>query len=206
MTYDDVAHYLGIDDPQGRHTCPVCGSSDGLGIDPDQGDTGTAHCFSCGFGETEPGTGAQLYAEVERVEIAEALQAFGIDGSDLSRKVKQREDTAPRPRVPEKTDAELDEERRAWHAMTPGELQLRDEYRRRRALAAHDLTGTSLTAGIASSRRFTSTFYSGKWRRIGRWIGSTYAFPNRSKSETIRRITCALQYNMRSGKRKVTGT
>jgi phage/plasmid primase-like uncharacterized protein len=138
MTYDDVAHYLGIDDPQGRHTCPVCGSSDGLGIDPDQGDTGTAHCFSCGFGETEPGTGAQLYAEVERVEIAEALQAFGIDGSDLSRKVKQREDTAPRPRVPEKTDAELDEQRRAWHAMTPGELQLRDEYRRRRALAAHD--------------------------------------------------------------------
>lgn len=136
--YDDVAHYLGIDDLQGRHECPVCGSSDGLGIDPDQGDTGTAHCFSCGFGEHEPGTGAQLYAEVERVEIAEALEAFGVDSSDLSHKVKQREEQAPRPRVPEQSDDELEEERRAWHAMTTEELYLRDEYRRRRTLAAHD--------------------------------------------------------------------
>ena len=133
----DVADYLGVD-PQGRHECQLCGSSDGLSIDPEQGDTGSAHCFSCGFGEgSERGTGAQLYAEVEGVTISEALDAFGVESSDLST-VKQKEQQAPRPRVPEKSDPEWREMHRAWKVMSRNELWLRDQYRRRRALAAHE--------------------------------------------------------------------
>ena len=134
----DVSEYLGLDDPSGRHKCPLCGSSDGLGVDPEQGDTGAVHCFSCGFGETERGTGAQLYAELEGVPIREALRAFGVDASGVSRDVKRKEQQAPRPTVPEKTDAEWKEMHRAWLAMTRDERWLRQRYRRRRVKAAHD--------------------------------------------------------------------
>jgi len=132
---DDVADYLEIDDSSGRHECPICGSSDGLGIDPDQGDTGSAHCFSCMFGEQEAGTGAMLYAEVEGVSIGEALDAFGIEADDLSREVKQKEQIAPKPETPDYTDAEQRERRRAYQCMSAEEIRLRADYRRKRAAA-----------------------------------------------------------------------
>jgi len=58
----------------GRYPCPLCDSSRGLSVSPDKGDTGLAHCFSCGWG----GTGAQLYAETHCVEMHEALRAFRV--------------------------------------------------------------------------------------------------------------------------------
>jgi len=58
-----------------RYKCPVCSARRGISLEPDSGDTGVAHCFSCGRGWT----GAQLYAEVHHVEINEALSAFGIE-------------------------------------------------------------------------------------------------------------------------------
>jgi hypothetical protein len=58
----------------GRYPCPLCGSSRGLSVSPDEGDTGVAHCFSCQWG----GTGAQLYAATHHVEMHEALRAFGV--------------------------------------------------------------------------------------------------------------------------------
>jgi len=117
-----------------RYRCPLCDARRGLSISPDEGQTGLWHCFSC----QEGGTGAELYAAVHNVDIAEALDVYGVSSSGLSQKVKKKEKQAPRPTVPEKSDAEWNEMRRAWRAMSRDELWLRDRYRRRRAKAIHD--------------------------------------------------------------------
>jgi len=114
-----------------RYRCPLCDARRGLSVDPDEGETGVWHCFSC----QEGGTGAELYAELHHVGIAEALDAYGISGSDKRQQFKRKESKAPRPTVPDKSDAEKREQYRVWSRMTEAELYLRDAYRDRRAAA-----------------------------------------------------------------------
>jgi hypothetical protein len=79
-TYSDILDYLGLEDAAGRHECLLCDSSDGLHVSPEQGDTGTVSCYSCGFpGYDEHGTGAGYYAACEDVPLHQALRAFGIE-------------------------------------------------------------------------------------------------------------------------------
>jgi len=117
-----------------RYRCPFCDARRGLSFDPDEGESGLWHCFSCQRG----GDGVELYAELHHADLSEALDAFGISRSDTQRRIKRKEKQAPRPTVPEKSDAEWKELCHIWHAMTPYELELRNEYRRRRALAVHE--------------------------------------------------------------------
>ena len=114
-----------------RYRCPFCDARRGFSFDADEGESGVWHCFACQRG----GDGVELYMELRHAELSEALEAFGIERSTLSRDVKRKEKRAPRPAVPEKSDAEWAEMHRAWQAMTRDELWLRDQYRRRRAKA-----------------------------------------------------------------------
>lgn len=114
-----------------RYRCPLCDARRGLSIDPDEGQTGVWHCFSC----QEGGTGAELYAAVHNVTITDALNVYGVSGSDLSKAVRKREEAKPPPEVPEYSDAEWAERCRVWKAMNKHELRLRDQYRHRRAAA-----------------------------------------------------------------------
>jgi len=117
-----------------RYRCPFCDARRGLSFDADKGDSGVFYCFGC----HEKGDGVDLYAFLRNVEVRDALEAFGIDRSGVSRRVKKKEQQAPRPTVPEKSDAEWKELCRAHQAMSDLELWLRDQYRRRRASAAHE--------------------------------------------------------------------
>jgi len=114
-----------------RYRCPFCDARRGLSYDPDTGDSGVWHCFSCQRG----GDGVELYAEMHRVELREALQAFGIRRESVSGDVKRKEQRAPKPTTPDYSDAEQAERTRAWKAMTKEEVRLRDLYRQRRAKA-----------------------------------------------------------------------
>lgn len=76
--------------------CWVCGSSDALSIDVEEGDTGLVHCFSCQGGWT----GAQYMAEVDNIPLHEAIEllggpptdgnAPGIDVKRTNRKIEKR--------------------------------------------------------------------------------------------------------------------
>jgi len=112
-----------------RYRCPWCDARRGLSFDPDVGDSGVWHCFSCERG----GDGVELYAELRNTDMRDALDAYGIDRSSLSGEVKRKEEQAPKPTTPDYTDEEWAERCRAWQAMNTEELRLRDEYRRRRA-------------------------------------------------------------------------
>jgi len=114
-----------------RYRCPFCSARRGLSFDPDVGDSGVWHCFSCKRG----GDGVELYAELRNTDMRDALDAYGIDRSSLSGEVKRKEKQAPKPETPDYTDEEWAERCRAWQAMNVEELRLRDEYRRRRAAA-----------------------------------------------------------------------
>ena len=114
-----------------RYRCPFCQARRGLSIDQNEGQTGVWHCFSCQDG----GTGAELYAELRGVTIGEALEAYGIDRSDLSRNVKRKEQRAPKPTREELSDPEWAERCRLWKQMNGAELHLLEQYRRRRVAA-----------------------------------------------------------------------
>lgn len=131
--FRNVLEYLGLDDAEGRKECPLCGSSDGLHVTLESTREGEVHCYSCG--QPTPGTGVELYRRQEGVSKAEAMEAFGIDTSNLASEVKQKEEEAPRPTTPNYTDEEWKERCRAWQAMNTEELRLRDDYRARRARA-----------------------------------------------------------------------
>ena len=81
---------------QTRQPCPACGSSDGVKLTPNDGDTGVAFCHACQRGWT----GAQLYAEMGYGTLAEALSAFGVDGShsDVSQSVAEQRKRLQRAR------------------------------------------------------------------------------------------------------------
>lgn len=115
-----------------RYRCPFCDARRGLSFDPDEGESGLWHCFSCQRG----GDGVELYAELHHADLSEALDAFGISRSDTKRQIKRKEKQAPRPTVPEPSEAQWKELHRAYQAMSEEEIWLRDQYRRRRALAA----------------------------------------------------------------------
>ena len=115
----------------GRYRCPFCDARRGLSYDPDTGDSGVWHCFSCQRG----GDGVELYAEMHNVELSEALQAYGISRESVSRDVKRKAEKAPRPPLPEYSDAEWRERARAWKMMSTEEVRLRALYRERRTQA-----------------------------------------------------------------------
>jgi ribosomal protein L37AE/L43A len=114
-----------------RFRCPLCDARRGLSLEQDEGQTGVWHCFSCQAG----GTGAELYAELHHVGIAEALDAFGVSGSDVAREVQAREKARPRPSW-DPSGERMTELYHAWKAMEPEELKMRDEYRAKRIAAA----------------------------------------------------------------------
>lgn len=116
-----------------RYRCPLCDARRGVSVDPDEGETGLWHCFSC----QEGGTGAELYAQMRNVPLSEALSAFGISQSDLEQDVQQREDTAPRPEVTH-SDAEWRRRTRSWKQMTTRELEKLDHLKRQRWAAKRD--------------------------------------------------------------------
>lgn len=113
-----------------RYRCPVCDARRGLSLHQDRGQTGVWHCFSCQAG----GTGAELYAEMHHVGIAEALEAFGVSGSDVAREIQDREKARPRPSW-DPSEQRMQELYHAWKVMEADELRLRDEYRTRRIAA-----------------------------------------------------------------------
>ena len=114
-----------------RYRCPFCDARRGLSYDPDTGDSGVWHCFSCQRG----GDGVELYAEMHRVELREALQAFGIRRESVSGDVKRKERQAPKPEPPEYSAQEWKERTRAWKMMSAEEVRLRSLYRERRTQA-----------------------------------------------------------------------
>jgi len=119
----------------GRYRCPWCDARRGLAFTPDRGDSGVWHCFSC----QRAGDGVELYTQVRGTGLADALEAFGIDRSGDSgrgsNQVKKKEGRAPKPALPEHTDAEWAERCRTWQAMNVEEVRLRAAYKRRRAAA-----------------------------------------------------------------------
>lgn len=115
-----------------RYRCPICDARRGLSVDEDEGQTGVWHCFACQRG----GTGAELYAEVHGLDIAEALDVFGVSGSDMATEIKRKEEQAPKPREHNLSDAEMAERYRAWMQSTDGELTLRAKYKHRRVAAS----------------------------------------------------------------------
>jgi len=80
----------------GRYQCPLCDARRGLSLDPDEGDSGLWHCFSCDAG----GDGVDLYMILHDAEVAEALEAFGIDRGGKSGSIKRKERQAPIPTAP----------------------------------------------------------------------------------------------------------
>jgi hypothetical protein len=115
----------------GRYRCPWCDARRGLAFDPDQGDSGVWHCFSCQRG----GDGVELYTELRNADLADALGAFGIDRSGYSSEAKKKERRAPKPTLPKYNDAEWKERCRVWKAMTVEEIRLRTAYKQKRTEA-----------------------------------------------------------------------
>jgi len=133
--------------------CPECGAAQGAKLDGGEGDTGLWCCYEC----TEGGTGAQLYAAQNDVSISKAIDEVQ-SGEALDTRVKRKEKQAPRPRVPEKSDAAWKELHRAYSAMSKEEIWLRDQYRRRRAMA------------VAERDRDAFDCWHGKWVALHRHV------------------------------------
>jgi len=77
----------------------------------------------------------ELYTEVRNADLADALDAFGIDRSGYTDEVKTKDSRAPKPSLPEYSDAEWKERCRVWKAMNTEEIRLRAAYRWRRAVS-----------------------------------------------------------------------
>jgi ribosomal protein L37AE/L43A len=117
-----------------RYRCPFCSARRGLSFEPEKGDSGVWHCFSCQRG----GDGVELYTELRNTDLQDALDAFGIDRGGADEAVKEKARRAPKPSTPEYSDAEAKERLRAFYAMNAGEVLMRERYRKRRMQAQED--------------------------------------------------------------------
>jgi hypothetical protein len=140
-----------LGDPKGgRYPCEICGSSDGLSIDEESGQTGLVHCFSCDWpkragvlpnGRAKPGTGAQYLHDARGVPLHEAIEllggpparsdAPGRDVKQVKRQVqkRRRKQAAQRPLYgdfPNGKGLTLLEVNRLLASLTPREKQLWD--------------------------------------------------------------------------------
>jgi hypothetical protein len=138
-----------LDDPKGgRYPCEICGSSDGLSIDEESGQTGFVHCFSCDWprragvlpdGRAKPGTGAQYLHDARGLPLHEAIEllggpparsdAPGRDVKQVKRQVqkRRRKQAAQRPLYgdfPNGKGLTLLEVNRLLASLTPREKQL----------------------------------------------------------------------------------
>jgi len=115
----DLTQYL-RETQGGRYQCPLCDARRGLSFDPDEGDSGLWHCFSCDAG----GDGVDLYMILHDADVAEALDALGIDrSSSKSGSIKRKERQAPIPTAPDRSDAEWKERGRAWLLLDDEEVK-----------------------------------------------------------------------------------
>ena len=86
-----ILDIYGADNASKRFECPRCGSSRGVSLTPGENDTGLAHCFTCDTGWT----GAQLYVAWGLGDMADALEAFGVESDPSTEDVaKHRRNVA----------------------------------------------------------------------------------------------------------------
>lgn len=132
LTQDTDGEYSG--------PCPTCGGDDRFIVWPDEGgeERGRYYCRGCRDSDDAIG----FLQKHRGYSYPDACKALGLThklseeaDTELAQMVEQRKEQTPEPERPERSDAEWAERYKAYMAMTPQQLEIRDWLIQQRAQA-----------------------------------------------------------------------